>query len=334
GGDYRFGFQGQEKNGDLSGVDGGHLDFKYRIHDVRLGRFLSVDPLNHIYTWQSPYSFAENSPIALKELEGAEGIWGAVVGGGTEWLSQGVANLIMSKTETNVSLSHRIKGAFWDDIDFMDVGASTAQGFFFPSGSGKSLTKLAITIGGEYMKGKVNFSASNKWSINDNGTAIKQTLIGVGGAGAGSYISNKLFSNSRGYALKAAENLFKKANKKVVENTAKGTTNSATVWTENMVEQAAKDLSVKQTLNSTLGGLSQETIENAVNVPVGIAGETVESYIAPNDQPSSVSTGDFTRNYVNQVQVSITQKSTGQTWYNQKGENGTYTGVFEGEVKK
>ncbi|MCB9256346.1 MAG: hypothetical protein H6579_04380 [Chitinophagales bacterium] len=69
---YRFGFQGQEKNNDISGTDGGHLDFKYRIHDVRLGRFLSVDPLEGEYPWNSPYSFAENKLGLGIELEGRE----------------------------------------------------------------------------------------------------------------------------------------------------------------------------------------------------------------------------------------------------------------------
>src|SRR5690606_40438192 len=44
-GGYRFGFGNQEKENDISGVDGGHLTYEYRIHDGRLGRFLSVDPL-------------------------------------------------------------------------------------------------------------------------------------------------------------------------------------------------------------------------------------------------------------------------------------------------
>lgn len=72
GDDYRFGFQGQEKNNDISGTDGGHLYFKYRIHDARLGRFLSVDPLAANFSWNSPYSFSENKVIRYIELEGAE----------------------------------------------------------------------------------------------------------------------------------------------------------------------------------------------------------------------------------------------------------------------
>jgi RHS repeat-associated protein len=69
---YRFGFNGQEKENDISGVEGGHLVFEYRIHDARLGRFLSVDPLSKKYPWNSPYAFAENDVISFIDLEGLE----------------------------------------------------------------------------------------------------------------------------------------------------------------------------------------------------------------------------------------------------------------------
>ncbi|MCP4122892.1 MAG: hypothetical protein GY751_14165 [Bacteroidetes bacterium] len=48
------------------------LAFKYRIHDPRLGRFLSVDPLASSYPWNSTYAFAENSVISGIDLEGME----------------------------------------------------------------------------------------------------------------------------------------------------------------------------------------------------------------------------------------------------------------------
>jgi len=67
---YRFGFNGQEKENDISGNDGDYLSFTYRIHDVRLGRFLSVDPLAASYPWNSTYAFAENRVIDGIDLEG------------------------------------------------------------------------------------------------------------------------------------------------------------------------------------------------------------------------------------------------------------------------
>lgn len=42
------------------------------MHDPRLGRFLSVDPLAKSYPWNSTYAYAENRPIDGVDLEGAE----------------------------------------------------------------------------------------------------------------------------------------------------------------------------------------------------------------------------------------------------------------------
>lgn len=44
----------------------------FRMHDPRVGRFFSVDPLSPEYPWYSPYQFAGNKVIAFRELEGAE----------------------------------------------------------------------------------------------------------------------------------------------------------------------------------------------------------------------------------------------------------------------
>ena len=70
-GEYRYGFQGQEKDDEISG-SGNAISFEYRVHDPRLGRFLSVDPLSGSFPWNSPYSFSENRVIDRIELEGAE----------------------------------------------------------------------------------------------------------------------------------------------------------------------------------------------------------------------------------------------------------------------
>ncbi len=69
---YRFGFQGQEKDDEISGTTGGHISYKYRIHDTRIGRFLSIDPLTAKYPYNSPYAFSENRVIDGIELEGLE----------------------------------------------------------------------------------------------------------------------------------------------------------------------------------------------------------------------------------------------------------------------
>ena len=69
---YRYGFNGKENDKDIS--EGGQ-DYGMRISDNRLGRFLSVDPLQKKYPELTPYQFASNSPIANVDLDGLEQCW-------------------------------------------------------------------------------------------------------------------------------------------------------------------------------------------------------------------------------------------------------------------
>lgn len=69
--EYRYGFQGQEIDNEVKG-DGNSVNFKYRMHDPRIGRFFAIDPLVKDYPWNSPYAFSENKLIQFIELEGAE----------------------------------------------------------------------------------------------------------------------------------------------------------------------------------------------------------------------------------------------------------------------
>ena len=68
---YRRGFQGQEHDDEVKG-EGNSVNFKYRMHDPRVGRFFAVDPLASKYPHNSPYAFSENVVIHMVELEGLE----------------------------------------------------------------------------------------------------------------------------------------------------------------------------------------------------------------------------------------------------------------------
>ncbi len=69
--DYRFGFQGQEKDDKVKGK-GNSVNYKYRMHDSRVGRFFAVDPLSGKYPHYSSYQFSGNKTISRVELEGLE----------------------------------------------------------------------------------------------------------------------------------------------------------------------------------------------------------------------------------------------------------------------
>lgn len=74
--DYRYGFQGQEMDDELKG-EGNSVNYKYRMHDPRVGRFFARDPLFRSYPWNSDYAFSENKTIAHIELEGLESFFAA-----------------------------------------------------------------------------------------------------------------------------------------------------------------------------------------------------------------------------------------------------------------
>ena len=69
--DYRYGFNGKEMDNEQKGV-GNSINYKFRMHDPRVGRFFSVDPLAQSYPYYSPYAFSGNRVIDAFELEGLE----------------------------------------------------------------------------------------------------------------------------------------------------------------------------------------------------------------------------------------------------------------------
>jgi RHS repeat-associated protein len=79
---YRYGFQGQEKDDELKG-EGNSLNYTFRMHDPRVGRFFARDPLEMDYPWYSPYQFSGNRVIDMIELEGAENARPSARGGRT-----------------------------------------------------------------------------------------------------------------------------------------------------------------------------------------------------------------------------------------------------------
>lgn len=68
---YRYGFQGQEKDDEIKG-EGNSLNYTFRMHDPRVGRFFATDPLTKSYPFYSPYAFSGNRVIDMVELEGLE----------------------------------------------------------------------------------------------------------------------------------------------------------------------------------------------------------------------------------------------------------------------
>ena len=79
---YRYSFNGKEDDGSLAGAgvaqdlrrNGAGAPLRSRLYNKASARFMSVDPLASANPHQSPYAFADNSPIAQVDYEGGDGI--------------------------------------------------------------------------------------------------------------------------------------------------------------------------------------------------------------------------------------------------------------------
>ncbi|MFZ4798288.1 MAG: RHS repeat domain-containing protein [Bacteroidia bacterium] len=69
---YRFHFNGKEKDSEGMGGGGSTYDYGFRIYNVQLGRFLSIDPLTKSYPGLTPYQYASNTPIWAMDIDGLE----------------------------------------------------------------------------------------------------------------------------------------------------------------------------------------------------------------------------------------------------------------------
>jgi RHS repeat-associated protein len=70
---YRFAFNGMEQDNEVAG-QGNAYDFGARMYDSRLGRWMSVDPLQAKYAGLTPYNFVSNQPIIAIDPDGKEKI--------------------------------------------------------------------------------------------------------------------------------------------------------------------------------------------------------------------------------------------------------------------
>lgn len=71
GNEGRYGFNGKERDKDIAGDN---YDFGARIYDGRIGRWLSVDPLQSVIPGISPYAFCYDSPLQFVDPDGKLGI--------------------------------------------------------------------------------------------------------------------------------------------------------------------------------------------------------------------------------------------------------------------
>ena len=155
---YRYGFQGQEMDNEIKG-EGNSINYKYRMHDPRAGRFFAVDPLAKKYPHNSPYAFSENRVTDAIELEGAEallihkGVTGTAVisgstGAGLIWGQDGVEvyGSYGLGIETDISIFTYIQLTAFPTM----ISKKDALGWSYEGGISSPKWGGAVSIGGVY----------------------------------------------------------------------------------------------------------------------------------------------------------------------------------------
>ena len=144
---YRYGFQGQEKDDEVKG-SGNSVNFKYRMHDPRLGRFFAVDPLASSYPWNSPYAFSENRVIDHIELEGLEkypvnpsGGYNNIAAGFAQWFG-----LTIGGAERAVGAKAKLSTTKSDNIS-----TSVNYGPFSLTATQKNSTKTTVWLSSYFL---------------------------------------------------------------------------------------------------------------------------------------------------------------------------------------
>jgi RHS repeat-associated protein len=117
GGEYRFGFNGQERDDEVAGV-GNIMTAEFWEYDARLGRRWNVDPISNISF--SDYSTFENNPIYNEDHNGDFPL--AAIAGFIKGISR-------NKSEREFGGS-RMKEGFYESVRHMKNSANIIAGLF------------------------------------------------------------------------------------------------------------------------------------------------------------------------------------------------------------
>lgn len=150
---HRYGFNGKEKDDELKNVSGSSYDFGARMYDPRLGRWLSVDPLEAKYPSFSPYCFVANGPIDKIDPDGRDIL---VVTWKTKKNNYGHTGIAISEYKNNKPTG---KYTYYDLYPVRDIG-NFSKRYIIVGGY------VASSVPPKYKKSKGNSIASIKDGYN------------------------------------------------------------------------------------------------------------------------------------------------------------------------
>ncbi|WP_264560626.1 RHS repeat-associated core domain-containing protein [Flavobacterium sp. N2270] len=171
---YRYGFQGQEMDNEIKG-EGNSLNYTFRMHDPRVGRFFAVDPLTGKYPYYSPYSFSGNKVIQFGELEGQEEkiVTLSITTGG-----DGERFVTHTSVKINQDVNFEIAGKHYARtlVGYVLDGKVSSQviPFYEEIGNGALVPSAAY----DYTKSTIDGKFTDDWSYILKGDPVNTTKFG------------------------------------------------------------------------------------------------------------------------------------------------------------
>ncbi len=187
-GDYRYGFNGMEKDDEVKGR-GNSYDFGARMYDSRLGRWLTIDLLASKYPSLSSYNFVGNSPVVFVDPDGNDII---PYGEGHNIISY----LSQLRASTSLTIEYDVKanrikvfGTPTNDADkklleasmsdIVDVNIYLTDKSYFTSRSGIDIPLLGGSFEGSQTEG--NCTITTQWVNPNHMKAISEADISKNG---------------------------------------------------------------------------------------------------------------------------------------------------------
>jgi RHS repeat-associated protein len=173
--EYRYGFNGMQKDDEIKGGQGNSYDFGARMLDPRIGRWFATDPKESKFPNESPFIFVTNNPIVALDPDGNEKI---VVSGGADLHNKNRMNFISAaknqirEYKKAIAKSGSKEGGSWliFDKDFTSVEKKAINQWVKKNGVGLPIFVASADEVGNYINSK---------STTDSKLTIGRTKDGV-----------------------------------------------------------------------------------------------------------------------------------------------------------
>ena len=269
---FRYHFTGQEDQGPVSvtvapnasAATVPYTDFGARHYIPALRRWLVPDPMSEKYYDVSPYAYCAGDPVNMVDVDGKiPWLVGALVGGGTDFISQTVVNLTRG-----YDFVQSIRA-----VDYTSVGASIVCGAVSPTSTIRKVA-MAVLIVSDAI---VDYTIDDGWSIvgNNEGDKSGREMIIDGVSSAlgndfGNAISHRIIKGLEAEASNKATAtltksmkqqklvLYQKAKSPLGESSQKAVINNSFSLGKEVIKQATEDNHRPLVLQIEQGDLLEE----------------------------------------------------------------------------